>query len=92
MLTRAEEKIYENARHIECYLPCDAFACFCFLNPELHIKKQSIHHAAIELHSYHTRGQLVLDHLKRKEPNVTIIEEFNQVLFMKFLIDIKDNF
>lgn len=69
-------------------MPCDAFMCFCYLNPEERILKQSAHHIAIELHSGITRGQVVLDHLKTKQPNVFIIKNFNEDLFKKHLVDI----
>lgn len=84
LLTRAEKKIYTN--NYQYWLPCDAFLIFCFLNPDEHVTKQSIHHATVELYSSYTRGQVVLDHLKNNSPNVTIIENFNGELFKDYVL------
>lgn len=91
LLKKADKKIYNQPGIlIENYTPCDAYLCFCFLNPELHIVSKTSHHAVIELHSYHTRGQVVLDHLKKKKPNVEIIEKYDEVLFKNCLLDLKN--
>ncbi|XP_018577544.1 uncharacterized protein LOC108915879 [Anoplophora glabripennis] len=84
LLTRAEKKIYAN--NFKFWLPCDAFLVFCFLNPKKHIIKQSIHHATVELYSSYTRGQVVLDHLKNKLPNVTIVEMLDGELFKEYIL------
>ncbi|KAJ8955605.1 hypothetical protein NQ318_001435 [Aromia moschata] len=83
LLTRADRKVYAE---LDYWIPCDAFLCFCFLDPEKHISKTSIHHVTIELHSCYTRGQVVLDHLRNKKPNVTIIENFHSELFKDLLL------
>ncbi|KAJ8920672.1 hypothetical protein NQ315_004811 [Exocentrus adspersus] len=80
LLTRAEKKIYNNT-YFKHWAPCDAFLVFCFLNPDKHITKQSDHHVTIELSGCYTRGQMVLDHLRNRCSNVTIIENFDIELF-----------
>lgn len=84
-----DKKIYSDAEY-KNYLPCDAFLCFCYLYPENGISKQSAHHIAIELHRGITRGQVIVD-LINERPNVVIIENFNENLFKKFLIEMTSN-
>ncbi|KAJ8966093.1 hypothetical protein NQ317_008768 [Molorchus minor] len=84
LLTKAEKKVYFN---YDFWTPCDAFLCFCFLDPEKYITRKIQHHATIELHSGYTRGQVVLDHLKNKPPNVTIIENFDSQLFKDIILE-----
>ncbi|CAH0558070.1 unnamed protein product [Brassicogethes aeneus] len=87
LLTRAERAVY----HVDekNWLPCDAFVAFVFLNPEDYIVKKTPHHAVMELHGHHTRGQLVLDHLKENKPNVHIIEQFDDAKFKELLLEIE---
>lgn len=56
---------------------------FIFSDKCVQSKKQ--YHATIELQGLHTRGQMVLDHLKKNNHNVTIIETFNEEEFKKVL-------
>lgn len=57
---------------------CDAFLMAVFVFPEKCIQTRSQYHATIELHGFHTRGQMVLDHKRRNKHNVTIIETLNE--------------
>ncbi|KAG5896290.1 hypothetical protein JTB14_008846 [Gonioctena quinquepunctata] len=88
LLAKAEESVYKGSKY-KHWLPCDAFLAFCYLNPGSSIKKNTLHHATVELHGTHTRGQVVLDHLKGKKPNVSIIEEFDEELFKKEVLRLK---
>ncbi|CAH1179608.1 unnamed protein product [Phaedon cochleariae] len=71
------------------WVSCDTFLIYCFLNPEKHITKKTPHHARVELHGNFTRGQVVLDHLRKNDHNVEIIEEFDTELFKKSLLKLK---
>lgn len=66
------------------FRPCDALLTAVFLCPEL-VEVEGEWHASVELHGRHTRGQLVLDHLKATTSNVRIVERINQELFKKML-------
>lgn len=89
LLTRVDKILYSGPKYTH-YLPCDAFLCFCYLNPEIRILKQSSYHIEIELHNGITRGLVVVDHLKTKKPNVVIIESFNEDLFKMHLINMSN--
>jgi inosine-uridine nucleoside N-ribohydrolase len=69
-------------------VPCDAFLVAAFLYPDTMITKKSTHNATVELHGSQTRGQIVLDHLKTKRDNVTIIEEVDPELFKQLLMQL----
>ncbi|CAG9824486.1 unnamed protein product [Phaedon cochleariae] len=88
LLTRAEKKIL-SSDNWGAWISCDAIVAFCLLNPEKNIVKKTIHHATVELHGCLTRGQVVLDHLKNKKPNVTIIESFDGELFQEELLKLR---
>ncbi|XP_044268198.1 pyrimidine-specific ribonucleoside hydrolase RihA-like [Tribolium madens] len=85
LLNQAERSIYKKDEKI--WLPCDAFLAAAFLKPEI-ITKKSQHYASVELHGAQTRGQIVLDHLKTKKENVTIIEEIDTEAFKQILNDL----
>lgn len=55
-------------------MPCDAFLTAVFLSPSTCIRKTRKFHATVELGGSHTRGQMVLDHLKENDDNVTIVD------------------
>uniref|UniRef100_A0A1B0D033 Inosine/uridine-preferring nucleoside hydrolase domain-containing protein n=1 Tax=Phlebotomus papatasi TaxID=29031 RepID=A0A1B0D033_PHLPP len=67
-----EEKCY---REFTEWVPCDAILAAIFLTKNTLIQKSSQWHATVELSGHHTRGQLVLDHLRKKNNNLTIIEK-----------------
>lgn len=67
------------------FMPCDAFVTAAFLFPEC-IRKKEQHHATVELHGHHTRGQMVLDHMRKKEHNVTVVQELHEEEFKKILV------
>lgn len=66
------------------FRPCDGLLVAVFLCPEL-VLIENEWHASVELHGRHTRGQLVLDHLKANTSNVRIVERINEELFKKIL-------
>lgn len=70
LLNEAEKICYND---FDSYMPCDAFLTAVFLFPEC-IKKKQLRHVTVELSGKHTRGQVVIDHLKKNTPTVTIIE------------------
>ncbi|XP_059610282.1 nucleoside hydrolase-like [Phlebotomus argentipes] len=78
-----EEKCY---REYSEWMPCDALLTATFLTRNTIVEKSSIWHATVELSGYHTRGQLILDHLRKKIPNLTILEKVNQVTFMEMML------
>lgn len=85
LVTKAEKLIPWYNSGSEFWETCDALLVMAYLYPEKGIIKTSEHNATVELHGLHTRGQLVLDHLKRNAPNVTIIESVNKQLFMDLM-------
>lgn len=78
-----EEKCY---REFTEWVPCDAILAAIFLTKNTLIQKSSQWHATVELSGHHTRGQLVLDHLRKKNNNLTIIEKVNQEIFMEIML------
>lgn len=57
-----------------------------FLFPDKCIRTKKQYHATIELHGHHTRGQMVLDHLRKFKQNVTIIETIDGEEMKKILL------
>lgn len=90
LLTKAEKRCYPPDRQI--WLTADSYLAAAYLYPQDTIVKKSDHNVTIELHGMHTRGQLVLDHLKRKTPNVTIIETINEEFFKSVLLKTAKSF
>lgn len=83
LLNKAEEFVYTNR---DTYRPCDAYLTAVFLFPDKCIRKQHRNHVTVELHGFHTRGQMVLDHMGQNNHNVTIIELLNEDEFQKALL------
>lgn len=67
------------------FKPYDAVATAVFLCPEM-VEVAGEWHTCVELHGTHTRGQMVLDHLKSKTSNAKIVEKINQEMFKKILL------
>lgn len=57
------------------WMVCDAILCATFLFPEKLITKERDYYATVELSGKYTRGQMVLDHSRRKKSNARIIVE-----------------
>ncbi|XP_068141179.1 nucleoside hydrolase [Drosophila tropicalis] len=73
---------------IKSWNPCDALAVAVWLYDKRFVLKQSSWHAAVDLRGTHTRGQMVLDHLREvdKYPeNVRIIEYVDTEFFKSLL-------
>lgn len=85
LLNDAEIKAYSGEAK---WLPCDSFLAALMLFPEEMIVSKSLWHATIELCGQHTRGQMVLDHLKNGEniENVQIIEEISDERFKQIAL------
>ncbi len=64
---------------------CDLYSAFCFIFPDA-IKKSAKFHATVELAGNYTRGQMVLDHLKKEDSNIEIIQEIDIEVFRKFCL------
>ncbi|KNC20808.1 hypothetical protein FF38_11268 [Lucilia cuprina] len=87
-LGKVETKAMQLMNTVECavYLPkgfvkwivCDAIlvAAYCF--QKLAIAKQRLYHATVELNGSHTRGQMVLDHLRKDLENAQIIMDMHK--------------
>lgn len=85
-LDPVDEKTVVEGNHINCdlYLTC------CFLVRDI-IKKTRKVHATLELAGKKTRGQVVIDHLGRSEPNATFIEEIDAEMMKRFMMWICDH-
>ncbi|XP_031636105.1 inosine-uridine preferring nucleoside hydrolase-like [Contarinia nasturtii] len=68
-------KIRRNPSHFSA---CDAFLVAAFLFSEVCVREKQQYHVTVELHGFNTRGQMILDHKRRKDANVTIIEALNE--------------
>lgn len=83
LMNALDHKLYTSRDRIY-FRPCDALLAAVFLCPEL-VEVANEWHASVELAGRHTRGQLVLDHLKANTDNVRIVERINEELFKKML-------
>lgn len=81
----AEENCYI-PRNFQSWNPCDCLLVAAFLNPSKIIKKISRCHATIELAGFHTRGQVVIDHLGNEEENIHFIEIIDSEEFKKMIL------
>lgn len=81
-LNKIEKKLFEKTPNF--WRSCDLYSAFCFIFPEA-IKQIKTYHATVELAGNYTRGQMVLDHLKKEGDNINIIVEFDVELLKKFL-------
>ncbi|KAH8238165.1 hypothetical protein KR032_000533 [Drosophila birchii] len=71
---------------IETWNPCDALVVAVWLFEDRFIRKHSTWHATVDLRGTHTRGQMVLDHLREREKhpeNVRIIEHVDAEFFKR---------
>ncbi|XP_043270492.1 inosine-uridine preferring nucleoside hydrolase-like isoform X2 [Venturia canescens] len=67
------------------YKPCDGLLAAIVIRPEI-VKLEEKFHADIELHGGRTRGQVVLDHLQSRKPNVRIIMAYDAEIFKEILL------
>lgn len=84
LMNPVDHKIFVDRNKIY-FKPYDAVATAVFLCPEI-VEAAREWHACVELNGTHTRGQLVLDHLKTKADNVKIVERINQGMFQSLLL------
>lgn len=84
LLNTVEKKVWERSS-CTSWCPCDAILAAALLRPDIVMKSQKCH-AAVELHGTHTRGQVVIDHLKVKNPNVHLIEEVDTSILKKMFL------
>lgn len=83
LLNEAERICYKN---YDTFLPCDAVLSAVFLFPDKCVRKKQRHHATVELQGNYTRGQMLIDHRKIENPNVTVIELVNEEELKKALL------
>ncbi|KAH8237471.1 hypothetical protein KR038_005974 [Drosophila bunnanda] len=84
LLNRVERSMLEPRGFVK-WISCDSLLTAAYLFPEAMIADQREYHAAVELSGVHTRGQMVLDHLRGrkvdaihgKESNVRVIRRLN---------------
>lgn len=84
LMNAVDANIYP-PRGYKHWLPCDALLVAVFLEPKIILKKNN-YHATIELGGKFTRGQVVIDHLRREDDNTTFIEKIDQDLFQKMAL------
>jgi inosine-uridine nucleoside N-ribohydrolase len=84
LLNAVEKKVWEKSNYTT-WISCDAILAAALLHPDIVIKSQKCH-ATIELHGTHTRGQVVLDHLQVKDPNVHLIEKVDTSILKKMFL------
>lgn len=82
-LNKAEKFVYLNRDN---FWPCDAYLTAVLLFPDKCIKKQHRIYVTVELHGFHTRGQMILDHKRQNDYNVTIIELLSEDEIQKALL------
>lgn len=64
--------------------PCDCYLASCFIAPNI-IKDMNKYHVSVELSGNHSRGQMVIDRLKKKQPNTFVIESIYIEKFIDFI-------
>lgn len=84
LLNTVEKEVWEKSS-CTSWNPCDAIVAAVLLHPDIVIKSQKCH-ATVELHGTYTRGQVVIDHLKVKEPNIHLIENVDTSILKKMLL------
>jgi len=84
LLNTVEKKVWEKSRFTS-WIPCDAILAAILLRPDIVMRSRTCH-ATVELHGTHTRGQVIIDHLKLKEPNVHLIDEVDTSILKKMLL------
>ncbi|XP_023297948.2 pyrimidine-specific ribonucleoside hydrolase RihA-like [Lucilia cuprina] len=77
LMNTAEYAVYLPKGLIK-WIVCDAIlvAAYCF--QKLAIAKQRLYHATVELNGTHTRGQMVLDHLRKNRENAKVIMDMHK--------------
>lgn len=83
LMNPLDHKIYVE-RSRQYFRPCDALLVSVYLCPGI-VEVANDWHALVELNGKHTRGQLVLDHLKVNASNVKIVEQINMDWFKSML-------
>ncbi|KAH8367635.1 hypothetical protein KR084_000478 [Drosophila pseudotakahashii] len=70
LLTRAERSMLEPRGFVK-WISCDSLLTATYLFPEAMIDDQREYYATVELSGVHTRGQMVLDHLRGRTVDAT---------------------
>lgn len=69
---------------------CDPTIVAAFLDPDKIITEMIERHVSVELNGHYTRGQMVIDHLEIKKPNVFLIKKIDDEEFKKMYINIRN--
>lgn len=77
LMNKVESMLHSDKTPDMVWCPYDLFLIIAMLYPDFAIIKARQFNASVELHGTRTRGQVVIDHLKEKPPNVVIIQEIN---------------
>lgn len=86
LLDAIEHNLYSDDKQaFVMYRPCDAILAGIVLRPDM-AKKMVKYHADIELMGLRTRGQVLIDHLRSREPNVDLVIDFDSEIFKELLI------
>ncbi|XP_059490511.1 inosine-uridine preferring nucleoside hydrolase-like [Neocloeon triangulifer] len=85
LLNKIEQTVNEKSKN-PSWIPCDSFITAAFIDPSI-ITKLETYHLTVELHGVRTRGQVVIDHLRKCDDNVKLIKEvdlekFKQLMYM----------
>ncbi|KAH8273299.1 hypothetical protein KR018_007201, partial [Drosophila ironensis] len=88
LLTRVERSMLVPRGFVK-WISCDALLTAAYLFPEAMIAEERTYHATVELAGVHTRGQMVVDHLRGrrqdathgKPSNVRVIRQLNGETF-----------
>lgn len=86
-LTKLMDPVEKKCITRKIWNPCDAFLTVCFIAPEV-IKMMTHYHVTVELAGNHLRGQLVIDHIKKKVPNAFIIEQIDVARFKEIMQEV----
>jgi inosine-uridine nucleoside N-ribohydrolase len=69
------------------WMPCDLFLAATFIVPKI-VRVKELHHVSIELAGNHTRGMMVMDHLKRVKANAVVVTKIDVEMFKNFVMGV----
>lgn len=79
------EKIAYRIVNETVYAPSDAFTSAAFLFREKIINVMKQHNVTMELQGFHTRGEMIVNHLST-DYNVNVIEGISETAFKKIML------
>lgn len=84
LLNDVEKIAYRNVNET-VYLPSDTFISAAFLFPKKIIKVMNPYNVTMELQGFHTRGEMIVNHLST-DYNVRVIEKIDEREFKKIML------